>query len=134
MPCHVMASRAMPGYMFACHAIFLHVVPCHDHSVPCRVKIFLEKCPVALFLTSRIYAHSLPRVQCHAIFCLPVCSQPRLNLLSIQQHGSAPLVWGPHTHTPHARPHCCVLSRLSLGLALGNHCSSLACLGPQETD
>ena len=43
MPCHVMASRAMPGHIFACHAIFLRVMPCHDHSVPCRVRIFLEK-------------------------------------------------------------------------------------------
>ena len=38
MPCHVMASRAMPGHIFTCHAIFLRVMPCHKYSVPCRVK------------------------------------------------------------------------------------------------
>ena len=46
MPCHVMASRATPGHIFACHAIFLRVMPCHDHSVSCRVRIFLEKMPL----------------------------------------------------------------------------------------
>ena len=40
MPCHVMASRAMPGHIFTCHAIFFRVMPCHKYSVPCRVKVF----------------------------------------------------------------------------------------------
>ena len=40
MSCHVMASRAMPGHIFTCHAIFLRVMPCHKYSMPCRVKIF----------------------------------------------------------------------------------------------
>ena len=43
MPCHVMASRAMPGHIFVCHAICLRVMPCHEYSMPCRVRIFLEK-------------------------------------------------------------------------------------------
>ena len=27
------ASRAMPGHMFACHALLLRAMVCHDHSV-----------------------------------------------------------------------------------------------------
>ena len=42
VPCHVMASRAMPGHIFACHAIFLRVMPCHEYSMPCHVRIFWE--------------------------------------------------------------------------------------------
>ena len=43
MSCHVMASRAMPGHIFVCRAIVLRVMPCHEYSVSCRVRIFLEK-------------------------------------------------------------------------------------------
>ena len=45
MSCHVMASRAMPGHIFACHAIFLRVMPCHN-GMPCQDflgKICLEE-------------------------------------------------------------------------------------------
>ena len=42
MSCHVMASRAMPGHIFACHAIFLRVMPCHEYSMPCHVRIFWD--------------------------------------------------------------------------------------------
>ena len=42
MSCHVMASRAMPGHIFTCHAIFLRVMPCHEYSMPCHVRIFRE--------------------------------------------------------------------------------------------
>ena len=61
---------------------------------------------------SEIYARPLPRV--YAIFCLPLSSQPRLNLLSTQQQGRARRAGG---HTGGARPCCCVL-RLSPGWRL----------------
>ena len=52
MPCHaVMASRAMPGHIFACHAIFLRVMPCHKYSGPCHVRIFVLKMVHGLFGT-----------------------------------------------------------------------------------
>ena len=33
-------------------------------------------------------------------FCLPLSSQPRLNLLSTQQQGRAPPVWRPSVPAP----------------------------------
>ena len=57
MSCHVMASRAMPGHIFTCHAIFLRVMPCHEYSMPCHVRIFLEKMTPVFEKISKIYAH-----------------------------------------------------------------------------
>ena len=55
MSCHVMASRAMPGHISACHAIFLRVMPCHEYSMPCRVRIFWEK-----YLWKNIFRNLVP--------------------------------------------------------------------------
>ena len=69
---HVMASHAMPGHIFACHAIFLRVMPCHDHSVPCRVRIFPGKMAPGFFakISKNIYTSPLPRV--YAIFLFAI--------------------------------------------------------------
>ena len=97
VPCHVMASHAMPGHIFTCHAIFLRVMPCHEYSMPCHVRIFWENmfwknikhiCPWSLFvvaLRARSWLRGLnnrpdpPRkigpVPCHAMSWLHVPCQ-----------------------------------------------------------
>ena len=80
VPCHVMASRAMPGHMFACHAIFFRVMPCHDHSVPFHVRIFSGKMAPGCFEKCQKDMPALCQ-EYMLFFCLPLSSQPRLRLL-----------------------------------------------------
>ena len=42
VPCHVMASHAMPWLKNLCCAIKVCVVLCHDYFVSCRVMFFLH--------------------------------------------------------------------------------------------
>ena len=84
MPCHVMVSRAVPGLAVLCHAIFLRVMACHDHSVSFFLwrkgtSSFLKTCQTICPLSARSML----------FFGLPLSSQPRLNLLSPQQQGRA---------------------------------------------
>ena len=52
-----MFSRAVPGLAVPCHAICSCVMASHDHSLPCRVRIFLKKMIPVFEKTSNIYAH-----------------------------------------------------------------------------
>ena len=83
-----MASRAMLGHIFTCHAIFLRVMPCHEYSMPCHVRIFWE----IYFLTNDQKYMPVLCQEYMLFFCLPLSIQPRLNT---QQQGRAPPVWRP---------------------------------------
>ena len=99
IPCHVMASRAMPGHIFASHTICL---------LSCRVMIlrvmprqdFSGKLPLDFLRKCQKYIHVL--CQEYMLFvCVPLSIQPSLNT---QQQGCA-AEW---RHTKGARPCCCV--------------------------